>query len=104
MEYHSEPDTDPNTGGSLIDGRNGIEGDLIALTSGGGLNETVEDLCSDTSGSNVEMEDDDSHAGEKRENVIVTPRTYQLEMLEESLKRNVIVAVSISCSIGSTWR
>ncbi|KAF7927096.1 hypothetical protein BELL_0782g00030 [Botrytis elliptica] len=93
MEYHSGPDPDPNTGGSLIDGRDGIEGDLIALTSGEGLNETVEDLCSDTSESNVENEDDDSNAGEKGENVIVTPRTYQLEMLEESLKRNVIVAM-----------
>lgn len=103
MEYHSGPDPDPNTGGSLIDGRDGIEGDLIALTSGEGLNETVEDLCSDTSESNVENEDDDSNAGEKGENVIVTPRTYQLEMLEESLKRNVIVAVSMSYSVGSTW-
>ncbi|KAF7895452.1 uncharacterized protein EAF01_009414 [Botrytis porri] len=93
MEYLSEPDSDPDTGGSLIDGRDVVEGDLIALTSGEGVNETVEDLCSDTSGSNVENEDDDNSAGEKGQNVIVTPRTYQLEMLEESLKRNVIVAM-----------
>ncbi|KAK6597748.1 RNase3 domain-containing protein [Botrytis cinerea] len=93
MEYTSEPDTDPDTRGSLIDGRDGIEGDLIALTSGERLNETVEDLCSDSSGLIVENEDDDNSAGEKGEIVIVTPRTYQLEMLEESLKRNVIVAM-----------
>lgn len=96
MEYTSEPDTDPDTRGSLIDGRDGIEGDLIALTSGERLNETVEDLCSDSSGLIVENEDDDNSAGEKGEIVIVTPRTYQLEMLEESLKRNVIVAVGVS--------
>ena len=29
------------------------------------------------------------------EREVVTPRTYQLEMLEESMKRNVIVAVSL---------
>jgi hypothetical protein len=31
--------------------------------------------------------------------IIVKSRAYQLEMLEESLKRNVIVAVCLSCSM-----
>lgn len=34
------------------------------------------------------------------EELIVTPRSYQLEMLEESLKKNIIVAVGLPLSVA----
>lgn len=94
MDGSSDPDADSNIGDSLVNDQNGIEGNLNNLISGERPNEAIEDLCSDTPPLSVGDEDGGGE-GEKEEAVTVTPRTYQLEMLEESLKRNVIVAVCL---------
>ncbi|KAI9644163.1 Dicer-like protein 2 [Ciborinia camelliae] len=91
MAYTSNPEADSDIGDSLVDDLNGIGGNLNNLTSGEAPNETIEDLCSNTPPLSVENEGGGS--GEENGNVTVTPRTYQLEMLEESLKGNIIVAM-----------
>ncbi|CAD6442536.1 bfe48028-85c3-4dec-9829-fa7c77296083 [Sclerotinia trifoliorum] len=92
MDNTSDPEAYSNIGGSLVDNQHEAEGYLDGLTSGKGSKEIVEDLCSITIESAVENEDNISEE-ERGRDVIVTPRTYQLEMLEESLKRNIIVAM-----------
>ncbi|KAF7874021.1 hypothetical protein EAF04_002693 [Stromatinia cepivora] len=92
MDNTSNPEACSDIGGSLVDEQNEVAGNLDGLTSGKGSNETVEDLCSSAPESAVENEGDSSEE-EKGENVTVSPRTYQLEMLEESLKGNIIVAM-----------
>lgn len=101
MGDNSEPGIDSGLSGSLADDQNEMEEDLDDVASGEGPIETVEDLCNLTLESSVNNGDDNSEGeNPKGENVIVTPRTYQLEMLEESLKGNVIVAVSLGCNAG----
>ena len=39
-------------------------------------------------------EEDDAQAGQAEDDIVVHARAYQVEMFEESLKRNIIVAVS----------
>lgn len=39
-------------------------------------------------------EEDDAQAGQAGDDIVVHARAYQVEMFEESLKRNIIVAVS----------
>ncbi|ESZ96850.1 RNase3 domain-containing protein [Sclerotinia borealis F-4128] len=88
----SDPKADSYVAGSLVNDRNVMEGNLNNSTTGGGPDEVIEDLCSSVLPLSGENEDGGSEGG-KGENMTVTPRTYQLEMLEESLKGNVIVAM-----------
>ena len=39
-------------------------------------------------------EEDDAQAAQAEDDIVVHARAYQVEMFEESLKRNIIVAVS----------
>ncbi|RAL58356.1 hypothetical protein DID88_005773 [Monilinia fructigena] len=75
MDGILDHEDDSDLSGNFVDDQNEIEGDLKRT-----LTLTAED------------EDGDCEE-EKTENVTVTPRTYQLEMLEESLKENIIVAM-----------
>ncbi|QSZ33077.1 hypothetical protein DSL72_002662 [Monilinia vaccinii-corymbosi] len=91
MDGISDYEADSDIGGSFADEQNEIEGSSNGLGSGK-CDDTIEDLC-DIAPSLTGEHGDGGREGEKTENVTVTPRTYQLEMLEESLKRNVIVAM-----------
>lgn len=94
MAHISERDINSDGSDSLVNGRGGNEGNSNDLAFGKGPHEVVEDLCSNTLSQDEENEVCGNEGGNTK-NVTVTPRTYQLEMLEESLKGNIIVAVSV---------
>lgn len=94
MSHISDRDINSDSSDSLVSGRGGNEGNSSGLAFEKGPHEVVEDLCSNTLSQDEENEVC-GNEGSNTKNVTVTPRTYQLEMLEESLKGNIIVAVSV---------
>lgn len=77
--------------------------DVSTLSS---ANEITEDLTANESNETSSGDEGDALAGlidlgrgEEGKREVVKPRPYQLEMLEQSLKRNIIVAVSFILQI-----
>lgn len=77
----------------------------VRLRSASPIREVVDDL---TTNETPKFASSDDKSAVKLNNVrvdkpevVVKPRAYQLEMLEESLKRNIIVAVQIACFLKS---
>jgi hypothetical protein len=69
----------------------------VQLRSASPISEIVDDLTTNDTSKALSSDDESAvKPNDVRVNkpeVVVKPRAYQLEMLEESLKRNIIIAV-----------
>ena len=71
---------------------------LARLASlGGQMGISTDDIMDEGSDSPMEITPEDPNPSKATKNVSFSPRGYQLEMLEASMKQNIIVAVRFHC-------